>query len=65
MSLLQMYIDRAAECRREADATTLQNVRHRCISSAVAWENMAKRAEQTEVYRVNEVQRKVEQGRRA
>lgn len=64
MSLLQMYIDRAVECRREADAATLENVRRRCLGSAMAWENMANRAEQTEIYRVNEVQRKAEQGRR-
>ena len=65
MSLLQMYTDRAAECRREADAATLENVRQRCLSSAMAWQNMASRAEQTEIYRVNEAQRKVEEGRRA
>jgi hypothetical protein len=65
MTLLQMYMDRAAECRREADAATLANVRDRCLGSAMAWEDMASRAEQTEVYRVNEAQRKAEQGRSA
>jgi len=50
MSLLQMYIDRAAEYRREANAATLDNVRHRCLGSAMAWENMANRAERTEIY---------------
>lgn len=64
MSLLQMYIDRAAECRREADTATLENVRHRCLCSATAWENMAHRAQQTEIYRVNETRRKAEEGRR-
>jgi hypothetical protein len=63
MTLLQTYIDRAAECRRDADATTLANVRDRCLGSALAWENMADRAEKTEIYRLNEVQRKAEQGR--
>jgi hypothetical protein len=64
MTPLQMYIERAAECRREADSANLANVRDRCLGSALAWESMADRAEQTEIYRVNEVQRKVEQGRR-
>jgi hypothetical protein len=62
MTLLQTYIDRAAECRRDADAATLANVRDRCLGSALAWENMADRAEETEIYRANEVQRKAEQG---
>jgi hypothetical protein len=64
MTPLQMYIERAAECRREADSANLANVRDRCLSSALAWESMADRAEQTEIYRLNEAQRKVEQGRR-
>jgi hypothetical protein len=64
MTPLQNYIERAAECRREADAASLANVRDRCLSSALAWESMADRAEQSEIYRVNEVQRKAEQGRR-
>jgi hypothetical protein len=64
MTLLQTYLDRAAECRREAEAATLANVRDRCLSSALAWESMADRADKTETYRVNEVQRKAEQGRR-
>ena len=64
MTLLQTYIDRAEECRREASAATLANVRDRCLGSAVAWENMADRAQETETRRVSEVQRKVEQGLR-
>jgi hypothetical protein len=59
-----MYIERAAECRREADSANLVNVRDRCLGSALAWESMANRAEQIEIYRVNEVQRKVDEGRR-
>lgn len=64
MTLLQTYIDRAAECRRDADVATLARVRDRCLGSALAWENMADRAKVSEIYRVNEVQRKVEEGRR-
>jgi hypothetical protein len=63
MTSHQMYADRAAECRREADAATLANVRDRCLGSALAWENMAHRAQQTETYRANEVERKAEQGK--
>ena len=63
MSPLQMYLDRAKECREEASTTTLAKVRDRCLGSAMAWESMAARAEQSELYRVNEAQRKVEQGR--
>ena len=63
MTSRQMYTERAAECRREADAATLVNVRDRCLSSALAWENMAHRAEQTETYRANEAERKAEQGK--
>ena len=65
MNPLQMYIERAEECRREADAATLANVRERCLSSALAWEEMAQRARQTAVYRANDAQRKAEQSRTA
>ena len=61
MSLLQLYIERAAECRREAEATNLVNVRDRCLASALAWEGMAQRARQAETYRENEERRKAEQ----
>jgi hypothetical protein len=64
MTLLESYLGRAAECRREAQASTLVNVRERCLSSAMAWEEMATRAEQTALYRTNEDARKAEQGRR-
>ena len=60
---LQTYIDRAAECRREAEATTLVRVRERCLASALAWENMAQRALQAEAYRESEEQRKAEQAK--
>ena len=63
MTPLEMYIERAAECRREADAATLVNVRNRCLSAAAAWQNMADRAQQTEFYRAREAERKAEQER--
>lgn len=62
MTALQMYADRAAECRREADAATLANVRDRCLNSALAWESLVHRAELTETYRANDAKRKAEQG---
>lgn len=62
MTPLQMYIERAAECRREAAAATLVKVRDRCLGSALAWEEMAHRAQQTEIYRANDAVRKAEQG---
>jgi hypothetical protein len=62
MTALQMYTERAAECRREADAATLVNVRARCLTSALAWEDMAHRAQQTEIYRANDARLKAGQG---
>lgn len=51
MSTLQFYTERAAECRRDAEAATLENVRERCLSAAEAWEAMAERARRTQSYR--------------
>ena len=56
--MLDFYIERAAECRRDAEATSLQNVRERCLSAAQAWETMADRVRRTEAYRANGVARK-------
>jgi hypothetical protein len=41
------YLERAAEARRDAEATPLQNVRDRCLRAAEAWEQMAARVERT------------------
>ena len=38
---LEMYVNRAAECRREAADTRLANVRERYLRSALAWDGMA------------------------
>lgn len=61
MTLLETYIQRAAECRRDADATTLINVRNRCLNAALAWESMADRAQLAETIRASEAERKAEQ----
>jgi hypothetical protein len=61
MTPLEMYLERASECRREAEASTLINVRNRCLSAADAWQNMADRAQQNELYRAREAERKAEQ----
>lgn len=45
------YLLRAAEARAQADATSLDNVRERCLRSAAAWNEMAARAERTEQMR--------------
>jgi hypothetical protein len=63
MSTLEFYNERAAQCRAEADATKLVNVRDRCLSAASAWDNMADRVRRTQNYRVEDAARKVEQGR--
>ena len=39
------YRDRAREQREAAEATTLVNVRNRCILAAETWERMAERGE--------------------
>lgn len=64
MSTLEFYSERAAQCRAEADGTTLVNVRDRCLSAASAWDNMADRVRRTQIYRVEDAARKVAEGRR-
>ena len=44
----ETYLTRAAEARKDADSTTRDNVRERCLRSAAAWTEMAERAERTE-----------------
>lgn len=43
-----LYLQRAAEARTEADKAMLANVRERCLRAADAWAQMAERAERTE-----------------
>ena len=58
MSTLQFYNERAADCRREADASSLVNVRERCLSAALAWDQMADRVRRTESFRAQDAARK-------
>lgn len=44
----QFYRERAAEARRDAGQTSLDNVRDRCLRAAAAWEQMAARVERTD-----------------
>jgi hypothetical protein len=58
MATLEMYIERAAECREEAASATLAQVRDRALRSAAAWESMAEQIRVTEVYqRANQAAR--------
>jgi hypothetical protein len=61
MSILEMYVERAAQCRQDAANTALTNVRERCLRSALAWDAMADQLRVTEAYRANEVARKAKQ----
>jgi len=45
---LEFYLERAARARAEAEAATLENVRHQCLRSADAWNEMAARTERVE-----------------
>ena len=63
MSTLEFYNERAAQCRAEADLTSLANVRDRCLTAASAWDDMADRLRRTQIYRVEDAARKAEQGR--
>jgi len=45
------YLACAAQSLRDADASTLDNVRERCLRSAAAWEAMADRALKIETER--------------
>jgi len=62
---LQAYLDRAAECHREAGQATLPQVREQCLRSAFAWENMAYRARLADKYRAEDATRREQQGSRS
>lgn len=63
MSTLNFYNERAAQCRAEADLTSLANVRERCLSAASAWDSMADRVRRTQTYRLEDAARKAAEGR--
>jgi len=47
----EYYLERAAECARDAEKATLDNVRERCRRSEEAWLSMARRLARGEVMR--------------
>ncbi len=47
MSTLEFYLTRAAECERDAEATSLVNVRERHMRARHAWLAMAEKLELT------------------
>jgi hypothetical protein len=50
-SQFEFYRARAEEARSEAGATSLANVRERCLRAAEAWEAMAARAQRSDTNR--------------
>lgn len=60
MSTIEIYSERATQCRDEAAAAVLENVKDRCLRSAHAWESMVDQLRVTEAYRANEAVRKAE-----
>ena len=60
MSALQFYLERAAQARAEAEATTLECVRERCRRSEEAWSELAEKARQHEALKAAEQRRKAE-----
>ncbi len=65
MSTFEFYAARAAQCRAEAEAATLVNVRDRCLSAASAWDDMADRVHRTQTYRAEDAARKAQLARAA
>jgi hypothetical protein len=47
----ELYRTRAAQCREEAAAATLDNVRDRCLRAEAAWVAMAERGERAAAMR--------------
>ncbi|HVU30714.1 MAG TPA: hypothetical protein VHE36_09960 [Sphingomicrobium sp.] len=55
---LETYLKRADEALDEANATTLDNVRQRCLRAEAAWRAMAARVERSAKMRADELARK-------
>lgn len=53
MNESNLYRARAEQCRAEADAATLANVRERCLRAESAWIAMAERGERTDAMRLS------------
>ena len=54
MSDAPLFRARAEECRTQADQTSLQNVRDRCLRAAAAWAAMAERGERADAMRAEQ-----------
>ena len=61
MSELETYQSRAAECRAQAEAATLQNVKDRCLRAEEAWNGMAQRLQRHERMRAESAAAKTEE----
>jgi len=48
----ELYLARADQARKEADDSTLTNVRERCLRAEAAWRAMAEKIERTEAMRM-------------
>ena len=53
MGELENYLARAAECRAQAEAATLANVKERCLRAEEAWNGMAARVQRHEKLRAD------------
>lgn len=49
----EFYRGRAEQARAEADASTLDNVRERCLRAEAAWIAMAERGERADAMRTD------------
>lgn len=56
---LDTYLARAEDARAQANATTLVNVRERCLRAEVAWREMAARVQHAEKMRATLLAAKV------
>jgi hypothetical protein len=61
LSEAPLFRARAQECTAQAEATTLQNVRERCLRAAEAWIAMAERGERADAMRAAHEKAKAEQ----
>ena len=60
MSTLEFYQARAAQCAREAEASSLVNVKERLLNARLAWLQMAERLERTNEARAVSLAHKAE-----
>lgn len=60
MATIEFYLARAADCGRDADKSTLDNVRERMLNAQAVWLDMAERLERTNESRAADASRKLE-----